>query len=1604
MYRTRRQGGTSRASRTATLGLVLSLTMAAVSILIASPASASVLGAGYDLMPGPLLYAQTDSRWADTLLGPSPLSYTDAAGNSHDRTFGACGCLITGIANILAYEFGSNVNGLGAWDPLPAINVHPEWGWYNPVAVDTYLRLRDATGARGYDSTGLSGCGTIVWPDALGWITQPRVSDVGPLPQGIQLKNWDTYGKGLNDGAKAAIRFSLYEGNPVIVKVGDSKAATHVYLITGVDEDGNFLAHDVANGGPSLVQLYGGNYEQWVQHVQDYTTYHLVTPGAFAWFGMLDDPGPVDIAAVGPDGARSGLDPTTGEPYEQDPRAVYNTDVPETDLAGTAVPAKRGVELYYREPLPGHYRYTLRNDGDAPERFTAAGGVMNSSGGHPLPSQTIDVGPHSTVKVDGIDNGQSVTIATTNDFSPQPLITTPTNPTDHVPLVIDGSRSFDADGAITDYTWDFGDGSSGTGAQPTHTYAHPGTYAVTLTVRDSADNSSSATKNVQVAPYETTPPTTSVTARVAATGASLDAGGWASDQVDVAITATDPGSAAAPAAGVDQVRWWSTGAQPHDPVDVAGNTASTSITAAGLTTIHVQAVDAEGNAQDPTTFDVGIDRHAPASTITVPVPGSTVSALPFISGATTDADPPLDQVSGSASTAVSLQRARDGLYWDGTAWGRTDSWLTASGHGDWWIGSQLPRGGDLPDGDYRLSSRGTDAADNVETAGAPINFTVRHTDTPAVTIRPLASGGGTFPSDNEWPHAALDAHTVVGAGWDTAAGGAEYLRSGLVWSGDQVTAMPPLTSVSGASANAISPSGEVVGSSWTLGQPHAVRWDMGAATTLPALPVPNPAAQLSFSDAYDVNTTGDIVGWSYDDTTHQVATVWRHGSASAAPVATPFGAGNSMARAINDAGVIVGDTVGSGTTGRAFRTAPGQPSVELAGLGGDRSYALAINAGGDVVGASDVVPGGVDHAVLWSGGQTVDLGPGVATSIADDGTIAGLRNTGNGFTAALWRDGQEQDLVDLLPSGTPWDLNVGNAVGGVVVNGSYHNFDLPFPAPVVITADGALVGSGRLNGAFHGFVLTGAAASGGSTGGAGDTTPPVTAAAVDPAPNDAGWNAGPVTVHLHATDAGGADPASGVAAITTTDPDHASTPGDAVGVGVTAAGRTELRYAASDNAGNTEDPAGEITVRIDPTAPDVAVSGAPAAGTWSNAPVTLTVAAHDTGGSGLTSISSSINGHAVDAAAAGDDASTSVPVTAEGTTPVTSWATDAAGNVSARITTQVRIDRTPPAISVETTAPPGGSVGVGTIPLIKATDDLSGLASISATITEPSGDTVPYALGSALHQLGTAVLHIDATDNAGNTVHDDVAMDVTGPTVTPVVPVPGDTAPAADAGGPVYAAVTGVLMTLDGSHSSDADGDPLTYTWTLDDGTILHGPRPQHSWADLGRHVVTLVVNDGREDSSTAYGPHGSFAYVDVGPPTNRPPDCAAATATPSILWPPDHTLRPVPVTVPDPEGDPVRLTVRSVTQDEPVQSVGDGSTAPDAAVDGAGRVSVRSERDGSGDGRVYAIRFAAVDPGGATCTGVVTVAVAHDRSSVAIDSGQRFDSFTVSRPRNRPS
>jgi uncharacterized repeat protein (TIGR01451 family) len=154
--------------------------------------------------------------------------------------------------------------------------------------------------------------------------------------------------------------------------------------------------------------------------------------------------------------------------------------------------------------------------------------------------------------------------------------------------------------------------------------------------------------------------------------------------------------------------------------------------------------------------------------------------------------------------------------------------------------------------------------------------------------------------------------------------------------------------------------------------------------------------------------------------------------------------------------------------------------------------------------------------------------------------------------------------------------------------------------------------------------------------------------------------------------------------------------------------------------------------------------------------------------------------------------------------------------------------------------------------------------------------------------------------------------------------------------------------------------------------------------------VNTATVTGQRPDSNPAN--NSAQATLTV----NHNPICTALTAGPQ-LWPPNHKLHVVTVSgATDPDGNPLTTTITGVTQDEPLNGLGDGDTSPDAFPGPASdQALIRAERSGLGDGRVYVLHVSVSDGLGGECTGTAAVSVPHDQSGrPAVDSGQAYTDF----------
>ena len=119
---------------------------------------------------------------------------------------------------------------------------------------------------------------------------------------------------------------------------------------------------------------------------------------------------------------------------------------------------------------------------------------------------------------------------------PAPPVAAFTSTTNGLTASVDGSGSSDANGPITAYDWDFGDGGTGTGATAQHPYATGGTYNVTLTVTDNSGNKATVTRPVSV----TAPPAPPVAALTSTTnGLTASVDGSGSSDANGPITAYD---------------------------------------------------------------------------------------------------------------------------------------------------------------------------------------------------------------------------------------------------------------------------------------------------------------------------------------------------------------------------------------------------------------------------------------------------------------------------------------------------------------------------------------------------------------------------------------------------------------------------------------------------------------------------------------------------------------------------------------------------------------------------------------------------------------------------------------------------------------------------------------------------------------------------------------------------------------------------------------------------------------------------------------------------------------------------------------------------------
>jgi hypothetical protein len=327
----------------------------------------------------------------------------------------------------------------------------------------------------------------------------------------------------------------------------------------------------------------------------------------------------------------------------------------------------------------------------------------------------------------------------------------------------------------------------------------------------------------------------------------------------------------------------------------------------------------------------------------------------------------------------------------------------------------------------------------------------------------------------------------------------------------------------------------------------------------------------------------------------------------------------------------------------------------------------------------------------------------------------------------------------------------------------------------------------------------------------------------------------------------------------------------------------------------------------------------------------------------------------------------SLPITTltRGSHRITMTATDSDGNAASR---SVNITVAGDAPTLDLTVTPLNVLPTSCVQVtINARAGSVGLASVEysldagATWTPILLNGLPYRF--SVPNQGFFHLVARASDLAGQTVAKDSKFFIDSPCAYINNP------PLADAGPNQTVECAGTLtaVTLDGRGSSDPDGDVLTYEW-VEGGQILGSGATLQVNVVRGVHSITLIVTDLSGASSSD--------LVNITVVDTTPPLLSGVSVSPNALWPPNHQMMDVILSYTVSDVCCATATTISVASNEPINSTGDGDTAPDWEIVDEHHVRLRAERSATRTGRVYTITIISRDCAGNSTSKAVTVIV----------------------------
>ncbi len=182
----------------------------------------------------------------------------------------------------------------------------------------------------------------------------------------------------------------------------------------------------------------------------------------------------------------------------------------------------------------------------------------------------------------------------------------------------------------------------------------------------------------------------------------------------------------------------------------------------------------------------------------------------------------------------------------------------------------------------------------------------------------------------------------------------------------------------------------------------------------------------------------------------------------------------------------------------------------------------------------------------------------------------------------------------------------------------------------------------------------------------------------------------------------------------------------------------------------------------------------------------------------------------------------------------------------------------------------------------------------------------------------------------------------------------------------------------------DADGDALMVVWAVNGQAALTNVLGAGATSNGVTLSFTNQFRFGTNDVSVGVTDDGINVVMcssTVVVQDTTPPVILSLTATPNVIWPPNHKMKSIRLVVRAQDTcGPVSWEVDSIQSNESDDARGSGHTSPDWTIPRPHVAMVRAERSGGGSGRIYTIHVKVTDLANNSAFGTVQVSVPHDR------------------------